>query len=77
MRVKCRNEAVQTSKYLKRDENYSHISLKSTNDRVLRDFRLVSLLITACTVFGAYNAVTREFKRRKISNGKESTVIFR
>jgi hypothetical protein len=30
MRVKCRNEAVQTSKYLKRVENCGHISLKST-----------------------------------------------
>jgi hypothetical protein len=42
---------VQTSKYLNRNGNYGHFSLKSTNDRVLRVVGLVSKLHTACTVF--------------------------
>jgi hypothetical protein len=77
LRANCSNLGLQTSKYLNREGNYGHFSLKSTNDRVWPAFGLVAKLNTACTMFCAQTAVIWAFKRRNISIGKEITVIFR
>jgi hypothetical protein len=76
LHVICSNLGVYTSKYLDREGDYGHFSLKSTNDRVLRVVGLVSKLNTACTMFCTSNAVIWAFKRRQISIGEEITVIF-